>query len=163
MVRTPEREIWAKDTRSTLRQGGDIFPDGSGDETAGSEGVAITCRRRRKSWTQRTCSTLYQFDFDKADIKPESKPIIDQIVKLLTANAGLKLTVEGHTDNVGNPAYNQRLSEARAKSVVAALTTQGIDSRRLNAVSYGQTRPIADNGTDEGRAKNRRVELVKVE
>jgi OOP family OmpA-OmpF porin len=102
------------------------------------------------------------FKFDKADIKPESQPIIDEMVKLLKNNPSLNLTVEGHTDNIGTPDYNRRLSDARAKSVVAALTARGIEARRLKAVGYGQDKPIADNRTDAGRAKNRRVELVKM-
>jgi OOP family OmpA-OmpF porin len=102
------------------------------------------------------------FDFDKSDIKPESQPIIDEILKLLKTNPSLNLTVEGHTDNVGAPDYNRRLSDARARSVVAALTAHGIASRRLTAVGFGQEKPVADNGTEAGRAQNRRVELVKV-
>jgi outer membrane protein OmpA-like peptidoglycan-associated protein len=69
--------------------------------------------------------------------------------------------VEGHTDNVGNPKSNKTLSDERAKSVVAAIVSQGIDTKRLSAAGYGQDKPIADNKTEEGKAKNRRVELVK--
>ncbi len=101
------------------------------------------------------------FDFDKATMRPDSKPILDEVEKLLVADSQLRLTVEGHTDNVGQPAYNQRLSQARAEAVVAALTGRGIAATRLRAVGYGQERPIADNATDAGRAQNRRVELVK--
>jgi outer membrane protein OmpA-like peptidoglycan-associated protein len=79
----------------------------------------------------------------------------------LKNNPTLNLTVEGHTDNVGAPDYNRRLSDGRARSVVAELTAEGIASRRLKAIGYGQEKAIADNGTDEGRSKNRRVELVK--
>lgn len=101
------------------------------------------------------------FDFDNADIRPESQPIIDEIVKLMKDDPSLNLTIEGHTDDVGTPTYNKQLSEARAISVVAALTEQGIESGRLKAVGYELEKPIADNSTDEGRARNRRVELVK--
>jgi OmpA-OmpF porin, OOP family len=107
--------------------------------------------------------TLYvNFDFDKATIQPDSQPVIDEVAKLLRTNPGLKLRVEGHTDNVGAAAYNRTLSEARARSVVAALTGRGIGGLRLSAAGYGPDRPIADNGADAGRASNRRVELVKV-
>lgn len=102
------------------------------------------------------------FDTGKSTIKPESKPIITQIVEMLKSNPDLKLSVEGHTDNVGNPKSNKTLSEERAKSVVAAIVEQGIDAKRLKAVGHGQDKPIADNKTEEGRAKNRRVELVKM-
>jgi outer membrane protein OmpA-like peptidoglycan-associated protein len=101
------------------------------------------------------------FDTGKSTIKPESNPIIEQIVQLLKDNADLKLSVEGHTDNVGDAKSNLKLSDDRAKSVVAALTKAGIQGSRLSAVGFGQDRPVAHNRSDEGRAKNRRVELVK--
>jgi outer membrane protein OmpA-like peptidoglycan-associated protein len=101
------------------------------------------------------------FDTGKATVKPDSQPIIDQIVQMLKANPDLIISVEGHTDNLGNPKSNQTLSGERSKSVVAAIVSRGIDLKRLSAVGHGQDKPIADNSTDEGRAKNRRVELVK--
>lgn len=75
-------------------------------------------------------------------------------------NKTLKLEVQGHTDNVGNGAYNQTLSEARAKAVVRWLTQHGVATDRLTARGYGKTNPVADNGSDDGRAKNRRVEIA---
>jgi OOP family OmpA-OmpF porin len=101
------------------------------------------------------------FDTGKSIIRDESKAIIDQIVQMLRANPDLKLNVEGHTDNIGSPASNKILSEARAKSVVSSIVNQGITADRLNPEGYGQDKPVADNSTEEGRAKNRRVELVK--
>ncbi len=101
------------------------------------------------------------FDTGKSTIKPESEPIIEQIVKLLKENSDLKLSVEGHTDNVGDAKSNLKLSDDRAKSVVAALTKSGVAASRLSAAGFGQDRPVADNRSEEGRAKNRRVELVK--
>jgi outer membrane protein OmpA-like peptidoglycan-associated protein len=101
------------------------------------------------------------FDTGKSTIKSESKPIITQIVEMLKSNTDLKLIVEGHTDNVGNAKSNKTLSEERAKSVVAAIVTQEIDIKRLSSFGHGQDKPIADNKTEEGKAKNRRVELVK--
>ncbi len=101
------------------------------------------------------------FDTGKATIRPDSQPVIDQVAEMLQTNAGLMLSVEGHTDSVGTPASNKILSENRAKAVVAALVAKGIDAKRLTAVGWGQGKPIADNQTEEGRAKNRRVELVK--
>lgn len=106
--------------------------------------------------------TLYiNFDTDKATIKPESKPTIDQITKLLKDNPALKVSIEGHTDNTGTAEHNKVLSEQRARSVVTELTRSGIDGTRLAAVGWGQTKPIAENATEEGKAKNRRVEIVK--
>lgn len=80
---------------------------------------------------------------------------------MMKTNSDLKIGVEGHTDNVGTPASNKTLSEARAKSVVTAIVSQGISADRLTPVGFGQDKPVADNTTEEGRAKNRRVELVK--
>ena len=101
------------------------------------------------------------FDTGKSVIKSESKPIIEQIVQMMKSNPDLKISVEGHTDNMGNPKSNKTLSEARAKAVIAAIVAEGIDAKRLSGVGHGQDKPIADNKTEEGRAKNRRVELVK--
>lgn len=102
------------------------------------------------------------FDVGKSTIKPESMGEINRIVQLMTENPDLKFSVEGHTDSTGNAASNQTLSEARSQAIVAKLVELGIASDRLTAVGKGQNSPIADNNTDEGRAKNRRVEFVKM-
>ena len=83
------------------------------------------------------------------------------MLKLLQTTPDLRLAIEGHTDNAGTPAHNQTLSEARAQAVVANLVGAGIAASRLTAAGFGQSKPVADNATDEGRAQNRRVELVK--
>ncbi len=102
------------------------------------------------------------FDFDKADIKPESEPAIKEIAKLLQENKGLKLYVVGHTDNVGGLDYNMKLSKARADAVMKELVTKyKIAPDRLKAYGVGSLAPVATNKTDDGRAKNRRVELVE--
>jgi OmpA-OmpF porin, OOP family len=101
------------------------------------------------------------FDTGKSVIKPESKEIIEQIVQMLKTNPDIKLSIEGHTDNVGDPLSNKTLSEERARSVVAAIVGQGIVIERLSPSGYGQDKPVGDNKTEEGRTKNRRVELVK--
>ena len=101
------------------------------------------------------------FDVGKSTIKPESMGEINRIVTLMTENPDLKFSVEGHTDNTGKEASNQTLSEQRSQAIVAKLVELGIAQDRLTAVGKGQNSPIADNNTDEGRAKNRRVEFVK--
>ncbi|WP_195438513.1 OmpA family protein [Parabacteroides goldsteinii] len=102
------------------------------------------------------------FDVGKSTIKPESMGEINRIVTLMKENPDLKFSVEGHTDSTGNEASNQTLSEARSKAIVDKLIELGIATDRLTASGKGQSSPIADNGTDEGRAKNRRVEFVKL-
>jgi outer membrane protein OmpA-like peptidoglycan-associated protein len=101
------------------------------------------------------------FATGKAEILEESRPIIAEIVSLLKKRPALRIGIEGHTDSTGNPAANKTLSTARAKAVADAIAATGISSSRLDPIGYGQERPIADNRTEDGRAKNRRVELVK--
>lgn len=101
------------------------------------------------------------FDTNSTVIKPESKETLAQIQKLLSTRKDLKLYVVGHTDNVGGFDYNMDLSRRRAESVVNALGTQyGIDRNRLSPAGVGLLAPVAPNSTEEGKAKNRRVELV---
>lgn len=101
------------------------------------------------------------FDTSKATIQPDSEQVLSEIAKLLDQSPDLKLRVEGHTDNQGTAVANQALSEKRAQAVVAWLTAHGTNASRLTAQGFGQTKPVADNSTEDGRAKNRRVELVK--
>jgi OOP family OmpA-OmpF porin len=102
------------------------------------------------------------FETGKADIKPDSQPVIDQIAEMLKSNPSIKISIEGHTDNVGTLASNKTLSENRATAVKTALITKGTDKSRLSSKGLGQDKPIADNSTEEGKAKNRRVEIVKI-
>lgn len=102
------------------------------------------------------------FDTGKSDVRPESDTTLAEIAKLLTSNSQLKLLVVGHTDNVGTVAANMTLSKQRADAVVAALTSKyRVIAARLQSGGAGPLAPIATNRTDEGRAKNRRVELVE--
>jgi outer membrane protein OmpA-like peptidoglycan-associated protein len=101
------------------------------------------------------------FDTGKSDIKPESLAIIGQIAALLKAHPELKVSIEGHTDNAGTPQNNKALSTQRAKSVMNAVVQKGVAATRLTALGWGQEKPIADNRSEEGKAKNRRVEIVK--
>jgi OOP family OmpA-OmpF porin len=103
-----------------------------------------------------------QFDTGKSDIKPVSYPVLDEVVVVLAKNPTLKLEIQGHTDNVGSQASNQKLSENRAMAVMEYFVAKGINQERLSAAGYGFARPIASNETAEGRAENRRVELTPV-
>ena len=102
------------------------------------------------------------FETGKSDIKPESQKIVDQIVEMLKSNPTLKISIEGHTDHVGNIQSNQTLSENRAKAIMNAIGSKGVDKLRLSSKGWGQTKPIDDNQTEDGKAKNRRVEIVKL-
>ena len=109
------------------------------------------------------------YDFNKSALKPESFPALDEIVRMLTTYPSMVIEIGAHTDNVGSNTYNQKLSEARAKSVVAYLISKGIDESRLKAKGYGETVPLEPNKTPEGkdnpagREKNRRTEFKVLE
>jgi OOP family OmpA-OmpF porin len=100
------------------------------------------------------------FDFDKATIKPEGKVVLNEAAALLQKHERVVVEVAGHTDSVGSDAYNQGLSERRANAVKQYLTEQGVTATRLTARGYGESQPVASNDTSEGRAENRRVELI---
>jgi OOP family OmpA-OmpF porin len=103
------------------------------------------------------------FDTGKSEVKPESEAALKEVAKLLTGSPTLKVFVVGHTDLVGDTAANMKLSQARAEAVVAALVSKhGIAAARLVAFGNGPYAPVASNKTDEGRGKNRRVELVEI-
>lgn len=99
------------------------------------------------------------FEFDKATLMPESYPILFNALQVLNNNPDMKVEIGGHTDWIGSEAYNQNLSERRAKTVRDYLVAKGIDPNRLTTKGYGELDPIADNNTPEGRALNRRIEF----
>jgi outer membrane protein OmpA-like peptidoglycan-associated protein len=113
---------------------------------------------------ERGCWVLrgVNFDTNKATIKTESYPVLDEVVDVLKRNPDVKLEIQGHTDSTGNAKYNQTLSEKRAKSVDEYFVSHGVNSSQLSYKGYGEEYPVASNDTDEGRAKNRRVELKPV-
>jgi outer membrane protein OmpA-like peptidoglycan-associated protein len=99
------------------------------------------------------------FDFDKSTIKPEAAKILDRLVVFMNENKAKKVSLSGHTDSIGTQAYNQRLSERRMNSVKNYIVKKGVEPGRVSGQGFGETKPIADNKTKEGRAKNRRVEV----
>jgi len=100
------------------------------------------------------------FDFDKATIRPDARVILDEAASQLSKNPDVRVSVEGHTDAVGTDAYNQKLSERRAASVKQYLVGKGVSDARLSTVGHGESKPVASNDTKDGRALNRRVELL---
>jgi outer membrane protein OmpA-like peptidoglycan-associated protein len=100
-----------------------------------------------------------QFDFNKSDIRPDARPILDEAIATLKQHPGITIAVEGFTDDIGTPAYNQALSVRRARAVEAYLAAGGIAANRMTVEGFGESRPVASNATADGRAQNRRVEL----
>ena len=118
----------------------------------------------KKDLDENGLATLYiNFDTGKSRIKQESYEIITAIQNMLEQYPDLNIAIEGHTDNVGVATDNMRLSENRARSVVIALSDEGIDENRLSYKGFGASKPIEDNSTEEGKAKNRRVEIKKTD
>jgi OOP family OmpA-OmpF porin len=162
VVRTPDREIWVEPYQ--------IWDDKENywltivERKALPVTAAVLPAAEMKKALDATghVAVYLNFDTDQATLKPDAQASIAQIISLLAQNPELKLSVDGHTDNAGTAAHNQQLSEARARTVVATLTAQGIAADRLKAQGFGQTKPVADNATDAGKAKNRRVELVRL-
>jgi outer membrane protein OmpA-like peptidoglycan-associated protein len=99
------------------------------------------------------------FDFDKANIRPDAQPILDEAISTLKEYKQITLSVDGYTDSVGTEAYNETLSQRRAKAVADYLAKGGIDRTRMTEKGFGESNPVASNDTAEGRAQNRRVEL----
>jgi outer membrane protein OmpA-like peptidoglycan-associated protein len=100
------------------------------------------------------------FDFDKATLRRDVEFNLVKIATILNQFGEMSVLVEGHTDAIGTDEYNLGLSKKRAQAVSDFLASQGVDAKRLSWEGYGKTRPVADNDTDEGRQKNRRVDLV---
>jgi OOP family OmpA-OmpF porin len=103
------------------------------------------------------------FDFDKDEIRPDSRPILNAAVSILNENRDVRISVEGHTDAIGSDEYNEQLSLRRSEVVYRYLVNHGIAPDRMEVVGYGESRPVATNETPEGRAQNRRTELHVVD
>jgi outer membrane protein OmpA-like peptidoglycan-associated protein len=101
-----------------------------------------------------------EFDFNRADLKPEGRRLVDHAIEVLKANPSLRVSVEGHTDSIGSDAYNLRLSERRAEAVRDYMVAHGIAASRITVRGLGKADPVASNKTAEGRAMNRRVEII---
>ncbi|MEN7550002.1 OmpA family protein [Rapidithrix thailandica] len=117
----------------------------------------------QKDLTEKGKAVLYiTFDTDKATLKPEGTKAVAEIIKVLQTDNSLKIAINGYTDNTGNEAHNLQLSQQRAETVKNEIVKAGVDTERLTADGFGPNNPIADNTSEDGKAKNRRVELVKI-
>ena len=116
----------------------------------------------QKDLTEKGKSILHiNFDTDKASLKTDGKDAVAEIAKVLKNDKTIKLEINGYTDNSGNDTHNQQLSKDRATTVLNTLVTSGIDKSRLTSNGFGSKNPLTANTTEEGKSKNRRVELVK--
>jgi OOP family OmpA-OmpF porin len=105
-----------------------------------------------------------EFDFDSAEVRPQYKAALGDVAAFMGKHSSAVATIEGHTDSTGPESYNQGLSERRANSIATYLTdNKGVSANRLKTVGYGESRPVADNATREGRQRNRRVIAVIIE
>ncbi|MBL8952071.1 MAG: OmpA family protein [Myxococcaceae bacterium] len=155
MVQAPGHLM--RGARATLKEGEQLVFDIALRPEPKTRSAALT-------GTRVAISQQIQFELSRARILPESNFILDEVVDVLLRNPRVQqVRVEGHTDNVGSAEVNQRLSESRAFAVMQYLIEKGVEPSRLRGEGFGPTRPIADNATEEGRAKNRRVQFEIVE
>lgn len=146
------------------RNGGDSYALTVVEEGGFKQEVEFTASQLEEELNAKGSVALHGilFDTGKATIKPESSAVLEQVGTLLKAQPALRLEIQGHTDNAGAKGANLKLSQDRAAAVKAYLVkTHGIDAARLTTTGLGDTKPVADNGTEDGRQQNRRVELVK--
>lgn len=148
-------------TASTLKQDSKQFidtdKDGVQDADDACPGTPLGAKvDERGCWT---LNTDYLFDFDKSVIKVQYYPYLDELVPVMNKNPGLRVEIQGHADSTGTNIYNQALSERRAKAVRTYLTKKNVEAPRLTAVGFGEEKPAYSNDSNEGRTKNRRVEL----
>lgn len=158
LIRRPDTNIWVSLGISDSRTLISVM-----QEKAMNQSVALISAddMARELGAKGRVALYINFDVDKATLRDDGMPVVAEIDKLLRAQPDLKLAIEGHTDNSGNAQHNKDLSRQRAETVLDRLVAGGIDKARLSAAGYGAEKPLADNGSEEGRAKNRRVELVK--
>lgn len=153
------RLLWLE---TSVSNGGETYTLTIVEQAAMAQQIAITADWLAEQLASSGSVALEGITFDtgKSAIRPESKSVLDAVGGLLKNDAALALEIQGHTDNVGSPTANLTLSQQRADAVKAYLVSAHfIDAARLTTAGFGDTRPVADNATEDGRAKNRRVEL----
>lgn len=124
----------------------------------------VTATEITKDLVEKGKSVLYiNFDIDKSTLTADGQQLVKEIAKSLQADATLKIAIQGHTDNSGNAAHNKKLSLDRANAVLSSLKSQGIAADRLTSKGFGSENPLVANDTEENKAKNRRVELIRVQ
>jgi len=161
LIRAPDKEYWILVSTAAAKPSGYIVVLEKAVMTQ-SLGFLDAGAMKEALDTDGRVALYINFDVDASTLRPDSEAAIAEIKALLDSNAELNVSIEGHTDNTGGADHNRELSSARASSVMAALVASGIDAARLSAKGFGPDQPLADNADEAGRAKNRRVELVKI-
>jgi OmpA-OmpF porin, OOP family len=161
LIRTASKEYWIHVGTSAAKPSGHIVVLEK-EAMAQSLGFLDASAMKQALDADGRVALYINFDTDKATLRADGRAAIDEIKKLLDADTGLALSIEGHTDNTGSADHNRRLSSERARSVLDALVASGIAPSRLSSKGLGPDKPMADNADEAGRAKNRRVELVKI-
>ncbi|MCZ8063176.1 OmpA family protein [Silanimonas sp.] len=161
LIRTADKEYWIHVGTSAAGKTGHIVVL---EKTAMTQSLGFLDAAAMKSALDADgrVALYINFDTDKSTLRPDSQAVIAEIKTLLDSNADLNVSIEGHTDNTGSADRNRQLSSERARSVLDALVGLGIAPSRLSANGFGSDKPLADNVDEAGRAKNRRVELVKL-
>jgi len=160
VIRTKDKEVWIQFSLMNNESGNITILEKGNLETVAV--TKITAETIKKDIDAAGKAVLnINFDTDKATLKADGQEVINEIAAVLKANPTLKLSVEGHTDNTGTPDKNKKLSVNRATTVMNYLVAIGIPKANLKATGYGAEKPLAPNTSDENKAKNRRVELVK--
>lgn len=160
-LKTASSELWC---HIEVSNEGEVYDVEIVEKAAMAQQVELTAAELARALNEKGTATLRNilFDTGKATLKPESSAALAVVGEVLKSNAAMKLEIQGHTDNVGAKAANLALSQARAAAVRDYLTkTFAIGADRLTSAGFGDTKPVADNATEDGRAQNRRVELVK--
>ena len=159
LVRAPGRNIWitvlVNDARTYLMT---VEEKQMEQKVAFRRADAIRVELNRNG----RIALYINFDTDKASLRADASPAVDEIASMLKKDPTLKLSIEGHTDNAGEARHNQILSQQRAEAVMATLIVSGVEKVRMSAAGLGSSKPLALDDNEAGRAKNRRVELVKV-
>lgn len=160
IIRTKNKEIWIQYTLMNEESGWIAILEKSNLETLKVNTINADAMKKDLEKSGKAILNI-NFDTDKATLKPDGQKIVDEIVLLLKQNPDLKLSIEGHTDNTGNAAKNKQLSQERANTVMQYLVITGASKNNLKAAGFGAEKPLAANSTEENKARNRRVELVK--
>ena len=162
MIRMPDRQLWVEVYKPYNTAADNYWLTVVEVQTMKTRASVLPAEEMKRALEADGRVALYvNFDTDRAAIRPDSAPLVDEIAKLLNGSPELDVHVDGHTDAAGTPARNRALAQERARAVVAALVASGITAARLNARGFGADKPLAPNDDEAGRAQNRRVELVR--